>query len=249
MTNIRGAVVAFSLLFTVGLLGMPITGWAQGPTEGRTYGTTSDSVLAVSAVAFTPSFQGHHTSTTSRFARVCDGSNCELAATVTLPAGALITRIELDGCVFSDFAVVSAALVRTEKGPQPVLETLAEVSSSEFDLVAPACTNFPRSVTTPRIINSRDNYYVLQVNLSDPDAYLLGVQIFYRLQVSPAPAVASFGDVPTNHPFFGFIEALKASGITGGCQASPPLYCPDQALTRGQMAVFLSKALGLHFAP
>jgi hypothetical protein len=71
----------------------------------------------------------------------------------------------------------------------------------------------------------------------------------YRYQVSPAPAGASFGDVPTGHPFFQFIEALKASGITGGCQASPPLYCPDQALTRGQMAVFLSKALGLHFAP
>jgi hypothetical protein len=38
-------------------------------------------------------------------------------------------------------------------------------------------------------------------------------------------------------------------GITGGCQLSPPLYCLDQAVTRGQMAVFLSTALGLHFAP
>ena len=63
--------------------------------------------------------------------------------------------------------------------------------------------------------------------------------------VSPAPAQATFNDVPTNHPFFQFIEALKASGITGGCQASPPLYCPDAPLTRGQMAVFLAKALGL----
>jgi hypothetical protein len=56
--------------------------------------------------------------------------------------------------------------------------------------------------------------------------------------VSPAPAVASFRDVPTSHPFFRFIEALKASGIAGDCQLSPPLYCPDQAVTRGQMAVF-----------
>jgi hypothetical protein len=51
--------------------------------------------------------------------------------------------------------------------------------------------------------------------------------------------------VPTSHPFFQFIEALASSGITGGCQASPPLYCPDSPLTRGQMAVFLAKALGL----
>ena len=63
--------------------------------------------------------------------------------------------------------------------------------------------------------------------------------------VSPAPATATFNDVPTNHPFFQFIEALSASGITGGCNSAPPLYCPDSFVTRGQMAVFLAKALGL----
>jgi hypothetical protein len=73
------------------------------------------------------------------------------------------------------------------------------------------------------------------------------VEIWWRRTVSPAPAVPSFDDVPTDHPFFQFVEALKASGITGGCQPSPPLYCPDRPLTRGQMAVFLSKALGLHW--
>jgi hypothetical protein len=65
--------------------------------------------------------------------------------------------------------------------------------------------------------------------------------------VSPAPATATFGDVPTSHPFFRYVEALVASGITAGCGGGN--YCPDAALTRGQMAVFLSKALGLHFAP
>jgi S-layer homology domain len=70
---------------------------------------------------------------------------------------------------------------------------------------------------------------------------------FYRLQVSPAPAVASFGDVQTNHPFFPFVEALVAAGITAGC--APGLYCVNNPITRGEMAVFLSKALGLHFAP
>lgn len=63
--------------------------------------------------------------------------------------------------------------------------------------------------------------------------------------VSPPPSTATFNDVPTSHPFFQFIEALHASGITGGCQAVPPLYCPDNPVTRGQMAVFLAKALGL----
>lgn len=71
------------------------------------------------------------------------------------------------------------------------------------------------------------------------------VRVVDALAVSPAPATATFNDVPTTHPFFKFIEALKASGITGGCSAAPPLYCPDSPVTRGQMAVFLSIALGL----
>jgi hypothetical protein len=43
------------------------------------------------------------------------------------------------------------------------------------------------------------------------------VRVYYQLQVSPAPAVATFNDVPTGHPFFRFVEALAASGITAGC--------------------------------
>ena len=64
--------------------------------------------------------------------------------------------------------------------------------------------------------------------------------------MSPAPAQATFSDVPLTHPFSQYVEALAASGITAGCGAGK--FCPDAALTRGQMAVFLAKALGLHFA-
>jgi hypothetical protein len=38
----------------------------------------------------------------------------------------------------------------------------------------------------------------------------------------------------------------SGDGMTGGFSAAPPLYCPDAPLTRGQMAIFLSLALGLH---
>ena len=46
-------------------------------------------------------------------------------------------------------------------------------------------------------------------------------------------------------PAVNFIEQLAAEQITGGCQASPPLYCPDNSSTRGQMAVFITKTFGL----
>ncbi|MFY9552836.1 MAG: S-layer homology domain-containing protein [Thermoanaerobaculia bacterium] len=54
--------------------------------------------------------------------------------------------------------------------------------------------------------------------------------------------------MPTSHPLFRYVEALRASGITAGRNAMPPLYCPDSPLTRGQMAVFLANALGLRWA-
>ena len=72
-----------------------------------------------------------------------------------------------------------------------------------------------------------------------------GVRIIWQRQVSPAPATSDFGDVPMDRPQFQFIEALFAAGITGGCGGGN--YCPTNPVTRGQMAVFLAKALGLHW--
>jgi hypothetical protein len=60
---------------------------------------------------------------------------------------------------------------------------------------------------------------------------------------SPDP---TFTDVPASHPFFSWIEAVFAAGITAGCGVSPPQYCPDAPVTRDQMAVFLLR--GIHGA-
>jgi hypothetical protein len=50
----------------------------------------------------------------------------------------------------------------------------------------------------------------------------------------------SFGDVPTSHPFYRFVETLLHVGVTAGCTATT--YCPDGVTTREQMAVFLLRA-------
>ena len=77
------------------------------------------------------------------------------------------------------------------------------------------------------------------------DMCFFGAAVGWRRTVSPAPASASFADVPTDHWAYQFIEALVASGITAGCGGSD--YCPDSPVTRAEMAVFLSSALGLHW--
>lgn len=71
------------------------------------------------------------------------------------------------------------------------------------------------------------------------------VRLLWTRRVSPAPAFATFADVPVGSAQHRFVEALVAAGITGGCGGGN--YCPGQAVTRGQMAVFISAALGLHW--
>ena len=43
----------------------------------------------------------------------------------------------------------------------------------------------------------------------------------------------------------GNIEHIQDIGIVQGCSLDPPLYCPGNFVTRGQMATFISKALEL----
>jgi hypothetical protein len=51
-----------------------------------------------------------------------------------------------------------------------------------------------------------------------------------------------FMDVPPTHPFYKHIQKLKELGITRGCRQDPPMYCPDNYVTRDAMAVFLYRA-------
>lgn len=57
----------------------------------------------------------------------------------------------------------------------------------------------------------------------------------------PAPT-GVFADVPTTYWAAGWIERVRALGITGGCSATPLRYCPTGKVTRDQMAVLLLKA-------
>jgi len=55
----------------------------------------------------------------------------------------------------------------------------------------------------------------------------------------------TFADVPATGFAAAQIEAIAAQGITGGCLTTPlSFYCPDNSITRGQMAVFLETSLG-----
>jgi hypothetical protein len=64
------------------------------------------------------------------------------------------------------------------------------------------------------------------------------------------PGGNTFEDVEQAHPFAGVptvyyynsVERLVAANVTGGCGGTPVRYCPEDVVTRGQMAVYLLRA-------
>jgi hypothetical protein len=56
------------------------------------------------------------------------------------------------------------------------------------------------------------------------------------------PYQGTFSDVPEGQWYTGYVERLAELGITAGC--APGKYCPNDKVTREQMAPFLLKAIG-----
>jgi hypothetical protein len=65
----------------------------------------------------------------------------------------------------------------------------------------------------------------------------------YGSGYSPPPATGVFNDVDVSYWAVHWIEALAAEGITAGCGDGN--YCPEDPVTRAQMAVFLVRTFGL----
>jgi hypothetical protein len=63
------------------------------------------------------------------------------------------------------------------------------------------------------------------------------------------PISSPFADVPVGDPFLPWIKKLYDLGITNGCTTGAPLnYCPDDAVTRGTMAIFIYRTFP-HITP
>jgi hypothetical protein len=223
---------------------------AATPTTARqapqAYGTDSYTVTTISATAFYPdnhiAFNDYY-GTDDSLGRYGDKTQLtEFYAPLDLPGGVVIDYIGLNSYSTTDFSYGVDLRSRHKDGSSISIGTFSNAAhgwDTDFN-VSPIGFVWTGASGDTLIINVEQGTTV--------DTPFFGwVEVWWKRSVSPPPASPSFDDVPTSHPFFQFVEALKASGITGGCSASPPLYCPDNPLTRGQMAVFLSKALGLHW--
>jgi hypothetical protein len=245
-------VIASVMLLSIGLV--PIGAEAQSsPATPATFGIATEIAYVVPASEFATfdsgngwSFTPAPDSVTGSLLRETSSSTSWVAG-VRLPAGAVVTRLEVAGCDTSATASLVFSLWRSQMPPRSGFQPVSLLGTTGPAADMPGCGRFSTTPMSPPLVidNANATYWILLgVNAG---VSFDSVRVYYQLQVSPAPATASFGDVPPTHPFFQFVEALVASGITVGCGGGN--YCPDAPLTRGQMAAFLSKGLGLHFAP
>lgn len=231
-------------------LGICVAAPAQESTAPGTFGTTDDAITVIGHHEFFPEDSGDGWGTYLQGRR----SDAPLyASTHALPNGAAATEIVLyavDNNPTENLALsVCLQYVDALDGTAGILSCTPAGQTNG----SPGATTIVVDVTGSTIRYQQDLgqdfsyevlHHYLRVDAPSSTAVTM-VRLRWHRQVSPAPAVASFGDVPTGHPFFQFVEALADSGITAGCGSGN--YCPDLPLTRGQMAVFLSKALGLHW--
>lgn len=176
---------------------------------------------------------------TYRYFSTSGGSQVMIAPVVGLPTGVVIDMISVASCSAADFDLAFGLYAADNGGggPGTLLFPAYSLMGCEEAYTTSAPYEYTAAAGAPLYIKLPwSTHYDGSDKFND-------VAIYYHRVVTPAPATSDFTDVPTSSPQFQFIEALFKAGITAGCGGGN--YCPDQAVTRGQMAVFLSKALGL----
>jgi hypothetical protein len=171
-------------------------------------------------------------------------------ATLRLPTGSLVTGMtviyrddsgqDLLVRLLQQWVTTAGTADTTQIGPTFQSSGTPGITASWMDIDPDHTILYVDGLTA-------QSYVIRFTAMGDSALYLRGVIIGWNRQISPAPAVATFADVPVGAFGFQHIEALAASGITAGCGGGN--FCPNDTLTRAQMAVFLAKALGLHWAP
>ena len=230
-----------SFLVCAALLLGSVSAVAQNRSDA--FGVDLYTVTTISAASFTPNSSGMFWTTSGSIGRTgALNALAQFYVAVDLPAGAVIDYVGLNSNTDTVGSISVDLKHRTQTGGLTSVATAVATDHSSL-----WNTDFNSTAANYTWTGQSGEALLLMVQIeAEPTSQYLGwVEIWWKRQVSPAPATALFNDVPTSHPFFQYVAALAASSITVGCGNGN--YCPDLPVTRGQMAVFLAKALGLNW--
>jgi len=218
------------------------------------YGIADTNYNYVSAEEFQSVNNGPYVFTDYGFWKSGDSSVLQAMAPLRLPSGALVDGFVV---IYDDSDAswpVELALKRywvgafgatgqSQFGSAFVSSGEPGVRSTWVDLDPDVTISYYISAA----LTTQSYAFTVYLPPTSADVSFRGVIVHWKRQISPAPVTATFADVPVGSFGFKHVEALAASGITAGCGGAN--FCPDNTLTRVEMAVFLAKALGLHWAP
>ncbi len=242
-TKNSGRFLSFAFLLAA-LIAPPLLGQPVSPNFGtvttNTYSIGACDVKDMLGNASFPNNQCAYVTTTDTGGPTV----AELGFPFHLPTGALITSITT---YYFNNNSSAHPTIRLSAAATTGVATLVDLSPSSN---GGGTTSFTANLVPPHQVDNLSFSYAVLAEISSNSGAglrqtIIKFDVNYMLQVSPAPVTATFGDVPTSSPQFQFVEALVSAGITAGCGGGN--YCPNSPLTRGQMAVFLAKALGLNF--
>jgi len=220
---------------------------AGSPGAPQTWGTTNTSYVTVPEWQFSPSSSAVVYSDFGNPARRYALTPLSFFfASPSMPSGALLQNLEFDFCNSQASGGSSILLLLYDLAEDNTNMTLlTQITGAASQGCTQAIVDLSGLNYT---VDNQQHRLLLEAAFGpngDDTTSFSGAVVGYRLQVSPAPASPQFADVPVSDPAFQYIEALVGAGITAGCGNGN--YCPDAAVTRRQMAVFLSKALGLQW--
>jgi hypothetical protein len=90
---------------------------------------------------------------------------------------------------------------------------------------------------------SNPQHYCPDAAVSRAQMATLLLRSKYGSEYQPPSPLGIFADVPPSDYYAPWIEQLYREGITAGC--NPANYCPNDPVTRGQMAAFLARTYTL----
>ena len=193
---------------------------------------------------------------------VQNGTNYQVTNKTITPAAGFIGTLTIpvkvnDGSDDSNEYDLSVTVME-EAPPPPVITNLyptqRQAGSAQFTISvngtafqdgdtiywngSPLETTFINSTQLTAVVNPVN---ILAVDYAEITVVHLGFEEYPSNALTFT--VYSFADVLPTHPLWKFVEGFFAKGITTGCAVNPMRYCPDQAVTRAQMAVFLLRSI------
>ncbi len=165
-----------------------------------------------------------------------------------IEALSLVGVLEGTECAEGDFCpddaltreVMAVWLARALEGRDPTNEPIERFADVRADWPGAAHIEYLAELGVVEQCNGDPPVFCPFVPVTRAEAASLVAKAFDL----PEASTSAFGDIADSE-HAADINALADAGIAIGCSTDPPLYCPSEDMTRGQMAILLARALRL----